>query len=106
MTHINELPLEVIRMILQQLYNAYCQEGSTTWSFSDAMKVHPIWQSLGNDIIYQEISRIMNQRRQSNEGPKIQCNRSTTLRNQKLSIVVPRKSIVMQHYLSDQRRVY
>lgn len=62
MAKIAQLPLEVVRMILQELYNAYCREGDIAWSFSDAMKVHPIWQSIGNDIIYEEISRIVKQR--------------------------------------------
>lgn len=62
MAQINQLPLEVIRMILQELYAAYCREGNIAWSFSDAMKVHPVWQSIGNEIIYEEISRIMKQR--------------------------------------------
>lgn len=66
MTHISRLPPELIRMILQELYIMYSQEDDTgaAWSFSDAMKVHPIWQSIGNDIIYEEVSRIIGRQRQ------------------------------------------
>lgn len=61
MAQFQQLPLEVVRMILQELYTIYCKEGDIAWSFSDAMKVHPVWQAIGDEIIHEEIGRIVKQ---------------------------------------------
>lgn len=62
MAQLTQLPLEVIRMILQELYTAYSKEVQQSWSFSDAMKVHPVWQTIGSEIIHEEIGRIIKER--------------------------------------------
>lgn len=72
MAQFNELPLEVIRMILKELYVLYCTQANRSWSFSDAMRVHPIWQALGNDIIYEEIDRIVKQQQEAVPARRVQ----------------------------------
>lgn len=101
MAHITQLPLEVVRMILQELYTVYCREGNMAWSFSDAMKVHPIWQAIGNDIIYEEIGRIVKQRTMMNGGVQMQCQAQQKLQHQSNSF-----SDELQRHSTFQRNIY